>query len=49
MCIRDRTEEPTPEEAEPETGGNMGMLLAVLAVALVGGGAAFYFLSLIHI
>ena len=37
------TEEPVPEEAEPETGGNMGMLLAVLAVALVGGGAAFYF------
>ena len=37
------TEEPAPEEAEPETGGNMGMLLAVLAVALVGGGAAFYF------
>ena len=40
------TEEPAPEEAEPETGGNMGMLLAVLAVALVGGGAAFYFLVL---
>ena len=37
------TEEPAPEEAEPETGGNAGMLLAVLAVALVGGGAAFYF------
>ena len=37
------TEEPAPEEAEPETGGNTGMLLAVLAVALVGGGAAFYF------
>ena len=37
------TEEPAPEEAELETGGNMGMLLAVLAVALVGGGAAFYF------
>ena len=32
-----------PEEAEPETGSNTGMLLAVLAVALVGGGAAFYF------
>lgn len=37
------TEEPAPEEAEPETGGNAGMLLAVLAVVLVGGGAAFYF------
>ena len=37
------TEEPAPEEAEPETGGNAGMLLAVLAVALVSGGAAFYF------
>lgn len=35
------TEEPAPEE--PETGGNPGMLLAVLAVAVVGGGAAFYF------
>ena len=40
------TEEPAPEEAEPETGGNTGMLLAVLAVALVGGGAAFYFKGL---
>ena len=37
------TQEPAPEEAEPETGSNTGMLLAVLAVALVGGGAAFYF------
>ena len=37
------TEEPAPEEAAPETGGNAGMLLAVLAVALGGGGAAFYF------
>ena len=34
-------EEPAPEE--PETGGNPGMLLAVLAVAVIGGGAAFYF------
>ncbi|ANU41681.1 bacteriocin [Flavonifractor plautii] len=34
------TEEPAPEE--PETGGNPGMLLAVLAVAVIGGGAAFY-------
>ena len=34
------TEEPATEEAEPETGGNMGMLLAV---AGIGGGAAFYF------
>ena len=39
----EETGEPAPEEAEPETGGNTGMLLAVLAVALVGGGAAFYF------
>ena len=37
------TEESAPEEDEPETGGNTGMLLAVLVVALVGGGAAFYF------
>ena len=36
------TEEPAPAE-EPETGGNPGMLLAVLAVALAGGGGAFYF------
>ena len=36
------TEEPALEEAEPEMDGNMGMILAVLAVALVGGGAAFY-------
>lgn len=40
--------EPEPVETEPapevpETGGNPGMLLAVLAVAVVGGGAAFYF------
>ena len=39
----EETEEPAPEEAEPETGGNMGMLLLVLAVAVLGGGAAFYF------
>ena len=32
-----------PEEAEPETGGNMGMLLLVLAVAVIGGGAGWYF------
>ena len=37
------TEENAPEDTEPETGGNPGMLQAVLAVAVVGGGAAFYF------
>ena len=37
------TEENAPEDTEPETGGNPGMLLAVLAVAVIGGGAAFYF------
>ena len=37
------TEEPAPEEVEPETGGNMWMLLLILAVAGLGGGAAFYF------
>ena len=37
------TEEPAPEEAEPETGGNTGMLLLILAVAGIGGMAAFYF------
>lgn len=41
--------EPEPEpvaepDAEPETEkGNAGMLLLVLAVAVLGGGAAFYF------
>ena len=33
--------EPAPEE--PETGGNMGAILLILAVAGLGGGAAFYF------
>ena len=37
------TQEPAPEEAEPETGGNTGMLLLILAVAGIGGMAAFYF------
>ena len=37
------TEESAPEDTEPGTGGNPGMLRAVLAVAVVGGGAAFYF------
>ena len=37
------TEEPAPEEAEPETDGNMGTLLLILAVAVIGGGAAVYF------
>ena len=40
--------EPEPVETEPapevpETGGNPGMLLAVLAVAVIGGGAGWYF------
>ena len=34
------TEEPAEE---PETGGSMGRLLLILAVAGIGGGAAFYF------
>lgn len=34
--------EPTPEP-EKETGGNMGSLLIVLAVLLVGGGVGYYF------
>lgn len=34
---------PPQEEAEPETGSNMGMLLLVLAVAVIGGGAGWYF------
>lgn len=37
------TEENAPEDTGPETDGNPGMLLAVLAVAVIGGGAAFYF------
>ena len=39
----EETGEPVPEEAEPETGGNMGMLLLVLAVAVIGGGAGRVF------
>lgn len=36
--------EPTPEpEPEKDTGGNMGSLLIVLAVLLVGGGVGYYF------
>lgn len=36
--------EPTPEpEPEPEKPGNAGMLLLVLAVMGIGGGAAWYF------
>ena len=34
---------PDPEEAEPETDGKPGTLLLILAVAGIGGGAAFYF------
>ena len=39
----EETGEPAPEEAEPETDGNMGTLLLILAVAVIGGGAAVYF------
>ena len=39
----EETGEPAQEEAEPETGSNMGMLLLVLAVAVIGGGAGWYF------
>ena len=39
----EETGESAPEEAKPEMGGNMGMLLLVLAVAVIGGGAGWYF------
>ena len=39
----EETGEPAPEEEQPETGGNPGMLLLVLAVAVIGGGAGWYF------
>lgn len=39
----EETGEPAPKEEQPETGGNPGMLLLVLAVAVIGGGAGWYF------
>ena len=39
----EETGEPAPEEAEPEAGGKMGLLLLVLAVAVIGGVTGWYF------
>lgn len=36
-------ETPTPEEPPAKQGGNMGLLVIVLVLAGVGGGAAYYF------
>lgn len=36
-------EQPEPEQPTKQSGGNMGMLLLVGAVVLIGGGAAWYF------
>lgn len=36
-------DQPEPEQHDKQGGGNMGMLLLVGAVVLIGGGAAWYF------
>ncbi len=47
-CVGTKTEpepvdEPEPAEPEPEQKSNTGTLLIILAVALIGGGAGWYF------
>ena len=36
-------DDPEQTEEEPESGGNMGMIIAIIAIAGVGGAAYYYF------
>jgi hypothetical protein len=36
-------ETPPPEAEQPESGGNTGMYIFIIAIAVIGGGAGWYF------